>query len=201
MTRDIKTKEKIKNAALKLFQQKGFARTKTRDIAKEAGINIALLNYYFRSKETLFEIVMEESLRKIFFGLRDVFTKPTFEEKLEGIVNNYFDALQTNPDLPLFVFSEIQAGATGFFKKAGISSGFITKSLFFKQLSEELKIKNPLQVILNVLALIIFPFIAKPLWILVTETNETDFAAFIEERRKLIPVWIKLIINTNTDSI
>jgi AcrR family transcriptional regulator len=201
MSEDIKTKEKIKNAALKLFQQKGFAGTKTRDIAKEAGINIALLNYYFRSKEKLFEIVMEESLRKIFFGMRDVFKKPTFEEKLEGIVNNYFDALLTNPDLPLFVFSEIQAGATGFFKKAGISSDFVTKSPFLKQLSEEFKIGNPLQIILNILALVLFPFIAKPLWMLITEINENEFVAFIEERRKLVPAWIKLIINTNTGSI
>jgi AcrR family transcriptional regulator len=201
MSEDIKTEEKIKNAALKLFQQKGFAGTKTRDIAQEAGINIALLNYYFRSKEKLFEIVMEESLKKLFFGLRDVFKRLTFEDKLEGIVNNYIDVLQTNPDLPLFVFSEVQAGATGFLKKAGIPSDFITSSPFLKQLSEELKVENPLQIILNVLSLVIFPFLAKPLWIRLTDINEDEFAAFIEERRKLIPGWIKLTVNTNTDSI
>jgi AcrR family transcriptional regulator len=201
MAEDIKTEEKIKNAALKLFQQKGFAGTKTREIAQEAGINIALLNYYFRSKEKLFEIVMEESLRKIFFGIRNIFKKPDFEDKLEGIVNNYIDALQANPDLPLFVFSEIQAGASGLLKKAGITSDFIIKSSFMQQLSEELKVKNPLQIILNILALVIFPFLAKPLWIQLTDVNEEEFAAFIEERRTLIPGWIKLIINTNIDSI
>ncbi|MDR2383638.1 MAG: TetR family transcriptional regulator [Prevotellaceae bacterium] len=201
MAEDIKTEEKIKNAAIKLFQQRGFAGTKTRDIAQEAGINIALLNYYFRSKEKLFDIVMEESLRKIFFGMRDVFKKPTFEDKLEGIVNNYIDVLQTNPDLPLFVFSEIQAGATGFLKKAGIPSDFIFENPFMQQLKEELKVENPLQIILNILALVIFPFLAKPLWMRLTDINEDEFAAFIEERRSLIPGWIKLIINTNTDSI
>jgi AcrR family transcriptional regulator len=197
MPEDIKTEEKIKAAALKLFQQKGFAGTKTRDIAKEAGINIALLNYYFRSKEKLFEIIMEESMRKIFLGLQSVLNKPTIEEKLEGIVNNYFDALLTNPNLPLFVFSEIQADATGFLKKVGVPTTFITDSPFFQQLNKALNVKNSLQIVLNILALTVFPFIAKPLWLLVSEMNEDEFVPFIEERRKMIPVWIKLMINNS----
>jgi AcrR family transcriptional regulator len=196
MAKDIKTKEKIKETALKLFQQKGFAGTKTRDISIESGVNIALINYYFGSKENLFEIVMEESLKKLFFGIRDVFDKATIEEKLEGIVNNYFDALLTNPDLPLFIFSEIQGGATGFLEKANIPPDFIIKSALLKQLEDELKVKNPLQIILNILALVIFPFIAKPLWMLVAEMNETEFVTLVEERRKLIPAWIKLMIET-----
>jgi AcrR family transcriptional regulator len=198
MSKNIKTEEKIKNAALKLFHQKGFAGTKTRDISEESGVNVALINYYFGSKENLFEIVMEESLKKLFFGIRSVFDKETVEEKLEGIVNNYFDALLTNPDLPLFIFSEIQGGATGFLEKADIPSDFISKSALLKQLGDELKVKNPLQIILNILALVIFPFIAKPLWILVSEMDETKFATFIEERRKLIPVWVKLMIETDS---
>lgn len=58
---DQTTEEKIKIAARKLFTRKGFAAVKTRDIAEEAGINLALLNYYFRSKEKLFKLIMEES--------------------------------------------------------------------------------------------------------------------------------------------
>jgi AcrR family transcriptional regulator len=53
---DTTTEAKIKNAARVVFHKKGFAATRTRDIAEEAGINLALLNYYFRSKEKLFEI-------------------------------------------------------------------------------------------------------------------------------------------------
>ena len=48
---DISTEDKIKQAALKLFTKKGYAATRTRDISEAAGINLALLNYYFRSKE------------------------------------------------------------------------------------------------------------------------------------------------------
>ena len=59
---DGSTEQKIKEAARKLFTEKGFDAVKTRDIAEEAGLNLALLNYYFRSKEKLFEIIMLENL-------------------------------------------------------------------------------------------------------------------------------------------
>ena len=55
--KDLSTEQKIKNAARKVFTEKGYAATRTRDIAEAAGINLALLNYYFRSKQKLFEEV------------------------------------------------------------------------------------------------------------------------------------------------
>jgi len=58
---DLSTETKIKEAARVVFYKKGFSATRTRDIAEEAGINLALLNYYFRSKEKLFEIIMFET--------------------------------------------------------------------------------------------------------------------------------------------
>ena len=61
--KDTNTEDKILKAANKVFTQKGFAATRTRDIAAEAGINLALLNYYFRSKKKLFDIVMLENLK------------------------------------------------------------------------------------------------------------------------------------------
>ena len=54
------TEEKIKEAARRVFTKKGYAATRTRDIAEESGYNLALINYYFRSKEKLFDIVMLE---------------------------------------------------------------------------------------------------------------------------------------------
>jgi AcrR family transcriptional regulator len=54
---DKSTEEKIKQAARDLFQEKGFSATKTRDIAERSGINLALLNYYFRSKSKLFDFL------------------------------------------------------------------------------------------------------------------------------------------------
>src|SRR5579872_3088525 len=112
-TRKIKeasAEEKIKEAAKKLFTQKGFAATRTRDIAEEAGINLALLNYYFRSKQKLFDLIMMENFRQFLGGISANFTDDTLtmEEKVQKVVNGYIDFLTEFPDLPLFILNEIQ---------------------------------------------------------------------------------------------
>ena len=61
---DSNTETKIKAAARSVFHKKGFAGTRTRDIAKEANLNLALLNYYFKSKQKLFELIMLETLKE-----------------------------------------------------------------------------------------------------------------------------------------
>jgi AcrR family transcriptional regulator len=109
---DLSTEEKIKAAAKKLFTQKGFAATRTRDIAEEAGINLALLNYYFRSKNRLFELVMWENL-SLFMGvmLENIKDNPrSFEDQLDFVVDKYIDMLLENPDLPFFVLNLLQSG-------------------------------------------------------------------------------------------
>src|SRR6187402_682594 len=95
-TGDTSTEEKIKNAARTVFHKKGYAATRTRDIAEESGINLALLNYYFRSKEKLFELVMMEKLQKLFGSLAPVLndTSLDIEAKITLIANNYIDMLK-----------------------------------------------------------------------------------------------------------
>src|ERR1700753_4502302 len=89
------TEERIKEAARKLFTQKGFAGTRTRDIAEEAGINLALLNYYFRSKEKLFDLVMLENLGQFISGVRALFNDKatSLDQKIEALVNFYITQL------------------------------------------------------------------------------------------------------------
>src|SRR5688572_7850375 len=102
--KDSTTEEKIKEAARKLFTQKGFAAVKTRDIAAEAGINVALLNYYFRSKENLFGIIMRENMIKFAAFATMLFNDENLsvDQKMEQIVSAYIDMLLAYPDLPLF---------------------------------------------------------------------------------------------------
>src|ERR1700712_323657 len=100
---DISTEEKIKEAARNIFTRKGYSATRTRDIAEEAGLNLALLNYYFRSKEKLFEIVMLEKMQKYFGVLAPVLNdaSTSLENKVETIASKYIDLVIENPDLPL----------------------------------------------------------------------------------------------------
>lgn len=193
--KDISTEEKIKEAARIVFTKKGFSGTRTRDIAEEAGLNLALLNYYFRSKEKLFHIVMEEKFEQ-FFGmvirlLDDEST--SLEKKVTAVANDYIDMLLANPDLPIFVLSEIKNNPAHFSDRI---SGRLLKSVFFRQLNEVRPDMNVFHFILNLLSMIIFPILAQPIISQIGAMKDKEFKKFIIERKKLIPIWFNSILNT-----
>lgn len=195
------TEERIKVAARAVFHKKGFAAARTRDIAEEAGINLALLNYYFRSKERLFVIVMIETFSE-FFGSVNIFINnpdTSFEEKIEQFAAGYIDLIFREPDIPLFIMSEIRNNPEHLLQKVDIRNT-VFNSVFTRQFAEavqqgKIKDQNFIHFMMNFMGLIVFPFIAKPLFKAVTELNEEQFNALIEERKKLIPVWIKAMMN------
>jgi AcrR family transcriptional regulator len=197
---DTSTEEKIKNAARIVFHKKGFAAARTRDIAEEAGINLALLNYYFRSKEKLFNIVMLETFQNFFASIFLVFndSATSLEEKIEKFASDYIDLLFQEPEIPLFIMSEIRNNPTELLQKTNIKNA-IFHSVFVRQYNEGVKagkIRNQLfqHFMMNFMGLIIFPFIAKPLLKEISGLNEEQFNKIIEERKALIPIWIKSII-------
>ena len=193
---DPSTEEKIKAAARKVFTQKGYAATRTRDIAEEAGINLALLNYYFRSKEKLFDIVMGEQMFRFVQGMKGIFhdESKTLLQKVTNMVENYIELLNANPDLPLFVLSEIRANPEKFAAKLDVKK-VVLQSHFFKQITEETKGKlNPIHFLMNILGLIVFPFIGAPLLKAVGNLKQTDFDKLMLERKKMIPVWVKAML-------
>lgn len=190
--KDTSTEGKIKDAARKVFMQKGFAATRTRDIAEESGINLALLNYYFRSKEKLFQEVMSEKIQQFFGVLFPIIsdTSTKLETKIDLIVANYIDMLSENPDLPLFVLNEMKGKPGQINKTLPIEK--ITKNVsLVQQLQERRPDINPVHFLMNILGMTIFPFIARPAFGAIGILNKSDFETVIEERRKLIPVWIK----------
>ncbi|MFT3946810.1 MAG: TetR family transcriptional regulator [Agriterribacter sp.] len=187
--------EKIREAARKVFTQKGYAATRTRDIAEEAGLNLALLNYYFRSKEKLFEIIMQEKMEQFFGIITPVLLDQdtTLEEKIEQVTTRYIDMLLQNPDMPIFVLSEIRNN-TGLFKKMQVGK-LLQSSQFVRQLKEKQPHIQPLHFIISMLGMIVFPFISKPVFQSVGMLNEQSFTAMMEERKKLLPKWIKAMLN------
>jgi AcrR family transcriptional regulator len=198
---DTSTEQKIKNAAQIVFHKKGFAASRTRDIAEEAGINLALLNYYFRSKEKLFNIVMIETLSKFFESVSMVINNPdtTFDEKIEKFATGYIDLLFNEPNIPVFIFSEIRNNPEELLQKIDIK-GTVFSSVFVRQFNEavnegKIKDQNFLHFMINFIGLVVFPFVAKPLLKALTDLTEDQFNVLIEERKSLIPVWIKAMMN------
>ena len=199
-TASTSTELKIKQAARKIFMQKGYAAARTRDIAEEAGINLALLNYYFRSKEKLFDIIMLENLQQFIEGIKEILNnrQTSIEQKIEIIVTNYINLFVQQPDLPLFVLHELRTHPKEIISKIDRDK-FISKSYFMQQIKEaakEGKIApvNPLHFLMNIVGLTIFPFVASPILRNIGGLNQQDFNSLMEERKKLIPKWIKAIM-------
>ncbi len=195
---DKTTEEKIKDAARKVFMKKGYSATRTRDIAEEAGINLALLNYYFRSKEKLFEIVMMEKMQKLFGILVPVLTNETIDldEKVKLIVSNYIDMLLDNQDLPIFVLSEIKNNPEKFAANFQLAT-VISNSSFIKQLKERAPGIHPIQFFMNIMGMTVFPFIGKPLLQAIGSLDPKAFNELMQQRKQLIPTWVNAMLETS----
>jgi AcrR family transcriptional regulator len=196
------TEEKIKEAARRVFTKKGYAATRTRDIAEESGFNLALINYYFRSKEKLFDIVMVEHLQTFIHSVMGIVNDrdTTLLQKMEILISHYIDILIKNPDIPLFVLSEINANPAKLISKLGFNKMqhdhiYIVKQWKELEASDNAPNINPIHIMMNVLSLTIFPFIASPLIRNRTGISIEEFNALMEERKKLIPVWVKAVIS------
>lgn len=200
MVRDVSTEQKIKEAAKRVFQKKGFGLTRTRDIAKEAGINLALLNYYYRSKENLFEIVMQESIEEMFFYLEHIMNnkQTTLTEKIDAGVLRYIEGMSKNSNLPLFLFSELQANPQHLFDRVKIPEGFIQETYMFKQINEQINKEKlnftAIHFFINLVSMSIFPIIGQPFIKYVTKMDEKSFTDFIEQRKILVPIWLKSML-------
>ena len=191
INKELSTEDKIIEAARKLFTQNGFSATKTRDIAEEAGINLALLNYYFRSKQNLFQIIIEEKFDQLFGVIIPILSNSeiSIEEKIETLVTNYTNLLLGNDDLPLFVLSEIKTNEF-LIKRVKQNAEILSHPVIEKQLKERGFTTTGFNFIMNVMSLTLFPFMSKPLFVTSGIVKEEEFVHFIEQRKKDIPKWV-----------
>ena len=193
---ELSTEDKILLAASKVFTEKGFSGARTRDIAEEAGINLALLNYYFRTKEKLFEQVMKVKIVLLFGQIIPIITneKTSLDEKIDLASVKYFEILSKNPNLPIFVLSEIQK-KTSDVKSILPFEKVLNNSFLMKQIKERKPDVNPFHFLLNFLSMTVFPFLGKPILKSFDLMNDDEFHEFVEERKTMVPMWIKMMLN------
>jgi len=199
--KDASAEKKIKEAARKLFTQKGFDAVKTRDIAEEAGLNLALLNYYFRSKQKLFDLIMMENIQQFVqtIVLRISESNISVTEKVERVVEAYIDMISANPYLPIFVMNQMHHVPSKLVERMEPLLKPVREN-FMRQLEEaakrgEIKPIHPFHFVANLMGLTVFPFIGKPLIQRVSGVSNEEFAKLVQERKKLIPAWIKAILH------
>src|SRR3954463_7666646 len=105
--KDIPPEQKILEAAKQVFFDKGMHGARMQDIADKAGINKAMLHYYFRSKEKLFETIFIDATGHLFPKLSSILeSDKTIFEKIELICVEYINQIQQIPYLPIFIISE-----------------------------------------------------------------------------------------------
>jgi TetR/AcrR family transcriptional regulator len=108
MKKDLSTEEKIKAAAKEVFISKGFSGCSTREIAKASGMNVALVNYYFRSKSELFKLVFHDAMEDFVNSMVNVFSSDApLEQKIRLVIEAEYDFLRTHPELPAFIVNEM----------------------------------------------------------------------------------------------
>jgi AcrR family transcriptional regulator len=194
------TEEKIKEAARIVFTRKGYAATRTRDIAEESGFNLALINYYFRSKEKLFDIIMIEQLQLFINSITGLLNdrNTSLPEKINLLVSHYIDMLIANPGLPFFIMHEAHSDPAKFISKLGVNDK--TRDVYMITQWQELAAAgkmpkvNPIHILMNLVSMTVFPFIASPLLRNKTGLGLEQFNALMEERKKLIPMWVNAIL-------
>jgi len=192
MARSRNTEQKIFDAATELFLEKGVDRTSVREIASKAGINLALMNYYFRSKENLFDAIFTQLVKKNSEELiRILDSDLELEEKIRQYVYVYIDMLSENPLLVSFVMAILHRSRERITEMKAISSLYATDQ-FTKQLIDESKKGNirrtdPTHFFVDMLSLIAFPFAIKMLVMDKNNITEEEFMMFIQERKIRVP--------------
>jgi TetR/AcrR family transcriptional regulator len=201
MALQTETEEKIIASAEKLFYQKGKAGTSMQDIADDAGINRTLLNYYFRSKDQLFEAVFRKAMGSFVPDLAVMINAHNaFEEYVPAMVEKIIDTMLENPHIPNFILQELSSNPERMpqiIKEMGVDPEMITEKMG-GGIDLSLSGMDPRQVIMNLMSLMIFPFAAKPvvLDILYKGDNEAYVEA-MQDRKIIIPKIIKQILSQN----
>jgi len=190
------TEDKILAAAKKIFLKKGMAGARMQDIADEAGINKAMLHYYFRNKDKLFEVIFLDAAEKFFPKVNYIFEAemPLFE-KIEYFCDEYISILVENPYLPVFVLNEINRDLEGFLTNIWKKDRLPRPQKFLEQIEREIKrgtIKriSPVQLIMNLISMTIFPFVGRAMFQYNMNIDDMQFRMIMEQRKKEIPKFI-----------
>ncbi len=190
------TEQKVLDAARIVFIAKGMDGARMQEIADKAGINKALLHYYFRSKENLFERVFTEAISKALpsIGTFMISEKP-FWEKVEYFITSYINLIMENPFIPSFIVQEINRDPQNLIRlmrKNNLDFSKIVATINRDIQNANLRPISAEHFIINLIGMCVFPFIASPLIIEIVFNGDADkFKKAIQERKTVIFDFIK----------
>jgi len=194
-TKKDSTEDKILEAAKNVFVAKGMEGARMQEIADEAGINKALLHYYFRSKERLFEAIFVEIIKFAFPKItRIAQSEEPIINKIEQVIDAYIDLLIKHPFIPGFIIKELNRDPSGLFKmvvKFGLNPQVIFDQIQLAMDRGEIIQMPPRHLAANILSMCIFPFAARPIISFVMfKDDQKALEAFYFERADVIKQFV-----------
>ncbi len=190
------TEELIFEAATEVFQEKGYDGARMHDIAQKAGINKALLHYYFRTKDALFDAVFQK-LASMLFSKFTPILRPglSLDGKLNFFFREHIEFLKTYPKLAHFLLNEINRKPERIkriLEKIDFDHFFLTIAEMHKKEIEDYNITPEIlpQIITSIAAISIFPFIARPIVEVALEKSGVSFNEYLEKRKEFAPDFV-----------
>ena len=194
MTKHQNNKEQtILAAAKEEFFDKGYDGARTTSIARNAGVTHAMLHYYFKTKEQLFERIFHETMGMLVEGILEVFTqteKP-FKERMAEALDIHFEVVRQNPRLPLFMIREVASRPERFAVIKNVISSFAGNLLATMQHDIDQAVSNneishidATTLLLDMVSLNVFPFIVKPVFEAATGLDLNADSKFWDMRKK-----------------
>ena len=185
----------ILNAAFEEFEEKGYNGARMQSIANRAGINKALLHYYYKSKDAMFKLILNKAFNLLMPKIVSIFEEDTdFFETIEKFVSTYINILINNPYIPNFVTQEINNNPTrllNLVKSPGINLNPVKEKITKAVEDGIIEEIDPNQLIINIMSLCIFPFVGRPIIEGVLLNGDKDkFEQLIEQRKKEVSEFI-----------
>jgi AcrR family transcriptional regulator len=199
---DADSESRILDAAHTVFLRRGTAGARMTEIAREAGVNHALLHYYFRSKQRLAEAVFRRAIGQFFPVMIGILASDApIEEKVRRVAAAQIDMLLENRFLPGYLLAELnhypERAAQLLGTMAGTSPSNVRARLFGtlgKQLEDAarsgaIRPIAPQAFVLNLVSMVVYPFAARPLVMAIMALDDAAFDAMMIRRKAELPVF------------
>ncbi len=188
------TEARILAAAEEIFMRDGFDGARMQVISETAGINKAMLHYYFRSKENLFEQVLQKRIGSFLPEITAAFTsKMTLDQRLEAFVETYLKFIIANPQLPMFVLYSLYRNPASTIHLPRTLFEVVTRYLQEEIHAGRMKPVDPGHFLLSIISMCIFPIIARPLASHMLGKDQHAYDAFLAERKTEIMKIIRVM--------
>ena len=201
---DKQTEEKIFDAATEIFEEKGLDGARMQEIADRAGINKALLHYYYRTKDKLFDAVFTMLARKLFSKFAPIFSNEmSLEDKIRFFFREHINFLQQNPRLPGFILNEITHNperVKKLIKNVDIRAIWVGVLKSHKDEWDKYNIteENIPQILTTIVSMSVFPFVAKGVFEVIMTQTGLDFNEYLEERKQFAAEFVIKAIRKST---